>query len=376
MRTDVRELIANKPWGANKPGLHACDPAESGYLNLALGESPYGVAVGVRAVLEKAIRGNLAYPDSSCWALREVIAELNNVEVDNVFVGNGIDELILLCALAFSKGERPTLYSECTFAGYQTVVPLVGGTSVETRLRGYRVDANDIADALASSPAAWFLCNPHNPTGTILAKGALEGLLRIAKDHGVVSIIDEAYAEYADPTSFQSAIPLTKYYPNTVTLRTLSKIYGLAGLRCGYAIADVELINRISLAKGPLPFNVNRIAQVAAIEALKDQQFVESCRKMTDSAKDFLYEQLSALGVYFSPSATNFVLIDAGESARFIAEELKGRHRILVRQADGFGFVNHLRVTVGTIADMRRVVNALKDLIGVRSDCNRRAAHG
>jgi histidinol-phosphate aminotransferase len=97
---------------------------------------------------------------------------------------------------------------------------------------------------------------------------------------------------------------------------------------------------------------------------------------MTDSAKDFLYEQLSALGVYFIPSATNFVLIDAGESARFIAEELKGRHRILVRQADGFGFVNHLRVTVGTIADMRRVVNALKDLIGVRSDCNRRAAHG
>lgn len=342
-----------------KPDIHSKDPGKNGYLNLGLGESPYGMSPKAHQTFIKAANRLIPYPDSSGTSLAEEIGSFYGLNPESVFLGNGIDEVILAAGLAFLGQGDECLINRSTFAGFEAAVKIAKATPLYAEIEESGVIVEAIAKLLKQKPRLWFFCNPHNPTGSVLDKSALEYLFTIAEQNGVIIVVDEAYAEYADPACFQSAISQVNRYSNIIVMRTFSKIYGLAGLRCGYAVGDMELIQQLWKIKHVLPFSVNRFALEVAAVALEDQSFVKECYRQTNEVKEFFYSALNKLGFPYIPSHTNFVLVRFDRDIEWVCEELKENHRILIRSANPFGLPYHARITLGTLHQMQRLADAL-----------------
>lgn len=343
-------------------GIHSTDADKKGFLNLGLGESPYGMSPHAHERFVKAVTRHIPYPDTTGALLAEKIGAFHGCTTESVFLGNGIDEIILALALVFLKPGEKCLINCSTFSGFESAALAVRGELLYAPIVEKGLNVAALAELLRLSPRLWFLCNPHNPTGTILKPGDLEYLLDIAKENGVIAVVDEAYAEYADPNVFQSAAPHIKRYPHLIVMRTFSKIYGLAGLRCGYAIGNQDLIRHLWKVKHVLPFSVNRFALATAAAALEDQAFVQDCYRKTEEVKQFFQTALNKLGLDYSPSQTNFILVRFDKDVEPICEELKEKHRILIRSAKPFGFPHHGRITLGTLHQMQRLADALSNI--------------
>lgn len=341
-----------------RAGLHAADPGKKGFLNLALGESPYGISPKAQTTLLQSVTDNLCYPDSSCEKLASKIALHYQVKPEMVFVGNGIDELILISALSFLTPLTTCLLNHSTFSGFEAAVKAAHATPEYAPLTGLKVDANALGSYLQKKPHLWFLCNPHNPTGTTVP---LAQLLELAYQNGVIAVVDEAYAEYA--AHFESALKWIHRYPNLLVFRTFSKIYGMAGLRCGYAIGSPALIDQLKKMKHVLPFSVNRIALEVASIAIEDQNFVQECFNKTEAVKAFFYHRLQQIGLPFVRSSTNFVLVQFEEEVDWICQEMKEKYRILIRSAAPFGLPKHIRITLGNLHQMQQVAESLEKLL-------------
>lgn len=342
-------------------GLYFCEPTRQGFLNLAIGETQYGMSpLAQQALLRAAQRGDLPYPDSSARELIEKIAAHHRVEPDMVFIGNGTDEVILSAALAFLQPKDPCLLSRSTFAGFEASAKLVHAELLYSPLKQMRVDGESLLDLLRQGPRLWFLCNPHNPTGSVLSFLEQEALFEAAHQYGVVTLVDEAYAEYADPQEFTSAIEWVNRYPNLLVTRTFSKIYGLGGLRCGYAIGNKDLIAKLKRSRHAVPFNVNRIALEVASAALDDQTFAQECYRRTQQAKSFFCQRLQEMGFICFPSSTNFVFAEFSEETDAICETLQKEYQILVRSGRPFGLPRCIRITLGTLEQMQYVAGCLE----------------
>ncbi|HEV7937105.1 MAG TPA: histidinol-phosphate transaminase [Solirubrobacteraceae bacterium] len=309
------------------------------------------------------------YPDPDCEALTCALAEHWKVQAANIAVGNGSDELILLCALTLGDPSRPGVISAGTFLGHRYALEIARREIREVPLLSGRVDAGLFAKAIPGAGIA-FLCTPHNPSGVALADEELELITCAAARAGVPLVVDEAYMEFA-PEHVPSLAGTIKRGSSIVALRTFSKAYGLAGVRIGYAIANHADARALRHAQRVLPFRANRLGQVAALAALRDSECIPRIRAETARKKDWFTVALRKQGFEVQESAANFVAVAVTDPPA-VARSLLEEHEIAVRDTTSMGYDGHVRISLGTQEELERAVHALVEVQGkLMSDLDR-----
>jgi histidinol-phosphate aminotransferase len=336
---------------------------EASIVKLASNENPFGLPESSRQAMALAAAELGRYPDANAFGLKAALATRYDVPTDWITLGNGSNDILEIAAHAFVQNGEAVVYSQYSFAVYALATQGVGGRAIVVPAREYGHDLDAMAAAIDAGTRLVYLANPNNPTGTFIPAPRIEAFLDKVPAH-VVVVLDEAYNEYlALENQFESAQWVRKY-PNLVVSRTFSKAYGLAGLRVGFAIAQpavTDLMNRIRQ-----PFNVNTLAQAAAIAALNDQEFLQK------GARNNLegYRQLTAafdeLGLEYVPSYGNFVLVkvgaDEGAGARVNLALLK--QGVIVRPVANYGLPQWLRISIGLPHENATFIAALKKALG------------
>jgi histidinol-phosphate aminotransferase len=327
-----------------------------GSIKLASNESPLGPSAKAVAAVRAAASGVHRYPDGASFALRKRLAAHLDVAGEQIVFGAGADELLELLAKTFLSRGDEVVFAWPSFAMYPIVVKGMGATPVAVPLsRDLVHDLAGMAEAITPRTKIVFVCNPNNPTGTSVGADEFDRFAsRLPAD--VVLAVDEAYAEYARRPDFPQSLEWVRRRPGTVVLRTFSKIYGLAGLRIGYGVADAELAGYLERARHP--FNVNRLAEVAALAALDDDEHAEASRRVNDEGARYLAAELGALGIEAWPTDANFVLARPGAGVH----EALLREGVIVRPLKGFGLPEHIRISVGLPEENERLIKALKRL--------------
>ncbi len=323
-----------------------------------LGPSPKGVEAARRA-LEEVHR----YPDGGGFYLRRALAERFDVDPRRVVLGNGSNELLEIMIRAFVGPEETAVISATSFVVYKLVLMGAGRAFAEIPLRSdLAFDLEAMAAAVNADPRVKmvFITSPNNPTGRYVGGPDLDRFLGAIPDH-VVVVMDEAYAEYVTAEDYPDSLAVQVTRPRTVTLRTFSKAYGLAGLRVGYGIVSEEAADVVHRLRQP--FNCNAIAQAAALAALDDHAHIERSRRLNRVGVDRLTAGFEALGLTPIPSQANFVLVGLGRPGRPVFDALL-RRGVIVRVMDGYGLPEHLRVTVGTGPENERCLWAFGTVLG------------
>ncbi|MDJ0928921.1 MAG: histidinol-phosphate transaminase [Gammaproteobacteria bacterium] len=322
----------------------------SNSIKLASNENPLGPPAPALAALREAETTLALYPDGAGFYLKHKLAERLGVTVEQITLGNGSNDVLAMLAEAFLQPGDEAIYDRHGFIVYALVVQATGATPIVTPSLSPHHDrqplGHDAAGILARvgpKTRIVFIANPNNPTGSWLARDELLGLLEQVPRH-VLVVLDEAYAEYVTEPDYPAGLEFLPRFPNLVVTRTFSKAYALAGLRIGYGVSHpalAELLNRIRQ-----PFNTNTLAQVAAMAALEDEDFLRRSRELNTAGLRQLTGGLTDLGFGVLPSVGNFVLVDMGRDALPYYETLL-RAGIIVRPVGNYGLPNHLRITVG-----------------------------
>ncbi|SFR04283.1 histidinol-phosphate transaminase [Desulfoscipio geothermicus] len=361
VRPNVREL---KPFPRELPDL----PGEEIKKRLGLthvdklsfnenlnGPSPLAVEA-----MQKAAQEVHLYPSSYGDALCRALAEFYGVETGNLLLSNGADEMIYLAAQTFAGPGDAVVFSTPSFGAYAVAARLLGADPLPVPLTGYAVDLTAML-ARAQDPGVGliFICNPNNPTGTMVAPEDIRDFMQNVPSN-IVVMVDEAYMEYTRDPAGLSAVSLINRFPNLGVIRTFSKIYGLAGARVGYLVAGREITQMMHRVR--LPFNVNGIAQAGALAALRDRGHVERVRQLNDGQRRYLESAFERLGLKYVPSCTNFILVDTGRDSRTVFAELAQRG-VIVRPGFQFGLDTFLRVSIGTEEANRRFIVSLQEIL-------------
>ena len=323
---------------------------------LASNENPFGPSPKAIAAARAVLPQVQLYPDGGCHDLREAIAAERGVSEGSVLVGNGSNELIELLGHAFLRPGVEVVMGAEAFIVYKLVAKLFGATAVEVPMQGFAHDLKAMRAAVTEHTRLLFVASPNNPTGAANAEADLLALAESLPEH-VIFCLDEAYAEYLDRAPDLRAAILAGR--KVVCLRTFSKIYGLGGLRVGYAYGDPELIALLHRVRQP--FNVNVVAQAAASAALTDLEFVAMCRRENEAGRQILCDGLSALGLETFGGQANFVLSKVGDGALFF-EELQKRG-IIVRPLAPYGLAEYVRITIGRAEENQRLLTAVAEII-------------
>ena len=334
-----------------------------GSIKLASNENPLGPSPRALAAIAAALPNLHRYPDGSAFYLKRRLAERHRVSPEEILVGNGSNEIIELVARAFLRPRDEAVMADQAFVIYRMVVQAAAGTPRLVPLRDFTHDLEAIAEAVTPRTRLVFLSNPNNPTGTIFRRAAWAAFLRAMRTRQVIVVADDAYADFVDDPDYPDTIAERgDGSVPVVTLRTFSKLYGLAGLRIGYAVAPAPVIE--TLGRVRQPFNVNALAQVGALAALDDHEHVARTLRTNREGMAFLVEAFRRRGLAYVPSAANFVLVRVGEGARVYEALL--REGVIVRPMDAYGFPAHVRVTVGLPAENERFVEALDRVLARR----------
>jgi histidinol-phosphate aminotransferase len=333
-------------------------------IKLASNENPLGVSPKALAAAERALRSANLYPDAASYDLRTAIGEHFGFPRDCVAVGNGADDLILQLAMSYLDEGDEVIVSRSSFPIYDVYVHAMRATMVKTPLtEQLGIDLPAMADAIGLRTKIAVVCNPNNPTGTMVAGDALDAFLRCVPDH-VLVVIDEAYAEMADSQEFPDSLSYVREgRPNVVVLRTFSKVYGLAGIRLGYAFAVAEIVATMMRIK--MVFNVSVLAQAAGIAALGDEEFLKKSVAANKTGRQQLCRAFDRLGLTYADSHTNFVLVRIGPDALTIQQELL-HDGVIVRPCAGYDLPEHLRISIGTPEQNERLIQALSARLGAR----------
>jgi histidinol-phosphate aminotransferase len=324
-------------------------------IKLASNENPLGPSPKALAAIAAALGGLHRYPDGSAFYLKRRLAARLGVAVEELVLGNGSNEIIELVVRTFLRPGDEAVMADQAFVIYRLVVQAAGGTPRIVPLRDFTHDLDAMAAAIGPRTRLVFLANPNNPTGTIFRRAAWETFLRRVPAH-VVVVADDAYAEYVEDPEYPDTIRgRGDGSVAVVTLRTFSKLYGLAGLRVGYGVASAAVID--ALGRVRQPFNVNALALVGALAALDDEEHVRRTLAANREGMAYLVAAFRRLTLEHVPSAANFVLVRVGEAAPVYQALL--RRGVIVRPMDVYGFPAHVRVTVGTRAENERFVDAL-----------------
>lgn len=328
-------------------------------VKLASNENPLGPSPRAAEAVKNQSGSLQIYPDQHHLPLREALAEKLSIAKESLIVGNGSDEIMLLIAQTFLSAGDEVVISKNTFSMYEFVTKIMEGTPVLADLKEYTYDLESVLNSVTDRTKLVFLCNPNNPTGTIFTAGQFDDFMAKVPDNLIV-VIDEAYGDFADSKEYPSSLSHLRKGRNLIVLRTFSKIYGLAALRIGYGISTPTIIKYLNLAK--MPFNVNRLAQVAALEALKDEDFLLRTLKNNSEGKKYLYAELENLGLKFLKTQANFIFIDLEMESDGIFMELM-RQGVIVRPLKSFGLPRAIRVTVGTMSQNEKFIKAIKKVL-------------
>lgn len=331
-------------------------------IKLASNENPLGPSPKAVAALGGAQHLLHRYPDGGAYQLRQAIADRWKVAGGQVILGNGSDEILGLLARTFLTPGDEAVMADQTFVIYKMEVTAVHGKPVVVPLADWTHDLESMGRAITPRTRLLFLCNPNNPTGTIVSAEAVDRLMANVPDD-VIVVFDEAYFEYVRSPHFPDAMAYVKQGRNAIVLRTFSKIYGLAGLRIGYGISTPEIIDFLNRVRPP--FNANSLAQKAALAALGDDEHVAKSRAVNETGMEQVGQGLRQLGLTPIPSEANFLYVDVKRDGRPVFDALL-REGIIVRHIEG----TMIRVTIGQPDENTAFLQALKKVLGIREGKN------
>ena len=356
-----KEILSIKPYIPGKPIEEVKrEFGISDVVKLASNENPLGSSPEAITAVKKAIDSIYMYPDGSCNNLKQDISNIFNINCDSILIGNGSDEIIKLLAEAFVDTGDEVIIPDPSFAEYEFATKVMGGKCVYSPLKNYRIDLDDVLDRITAQTKVIFLCNPNNPTGTIVYENEVKSFFENVPND-VLVVFDEAYYEYVTSSSFPETLDLIKEgMNNLIVLRTFSKIYGLAGLRVGYGISSKEIVSLINRVREP--FNVNMLAQEAARAALYDSRHLENSRICNEEGKDFLYKEFNKLGLKYYTTEANFLWVDLEQDCNELFKEMLKRG-IIIRTGDIFGCDTFARITIGTQSQNEKLISVLKALL-------------
>lgn len=332
----------------------------TGIIKLASNENPLGPSPLAMEAMSRAISRVHIYPDGNCYYLKSDLAKHIGLREENLIIGNGSDEILKMIAEAFLNAGDEVVFAHPSFSEYEFVSKIMDAKIVSVPLKKNFVhDLEAMLKVVSSATKIVFVCNPNNPTGTIVTQEELVSFLGKIPEHLLV-VIDEAYYEYVSDPLYPDSLEFIRQGKKVIVLRTFSKIYGLAGLRIGYGISTPEIIGLINRVREP--FNVNLMAQEAARASLQDSEHVRRSREMVLEGREFLYKAFDRLGLNYVPTQANFIFVDVGRDCRevFVSLLKKG---VIVRTGDIFGHPTFLRVTIGTREENERFISCLEDVL-------------
>ena len=342
------------------------DPAT--IIKLASNENPRGPSPKALAAIAAAASELTRYPDGNGFALKAALSNRLGVGPEQLVLGNGSNDVLELATQAFLREGDSAVYSQYAFVVYPLATQARGAHGIEVPAREHAHDLNAMRAAIMPGTKIVFVANPNNPTGTWLTGDAVESFIAsVPKD--VIVVLDEAYDEFLEPSEQSAAIQWLPKFPNLIVSRTFSKAYGLAALRVGYGVMDAaiaDLLNRVRQ-----PFNVNSLAQAAAIAAFHDADYVAESRRLNRDGMRQLEAGLEALSIRYVRSHGNFILIEVGDAAAVNLALL--RQGVIVRPVANYGLPSFLRVTVGLPAENARFLTALESAISQRPAAQSRA---
>ncbi len=329
-------------------------------IKLASNENPLGPSPLAQEAVAKWVTQMHLYPDGYAYELRRTLAASLGVGDDQLVFGTGSDEVIRLIAEAFMSPGDEVVMATPTFSVYRSATLLMGAKPVEIPLQDYTHDLLAMAAAVNEKTKAVFVCNPNNPTGTIVPYLEIREFMKDIPPSTLV-VFDEAYFEYVTDTDYPNSLALLEGDgPAVVILRTFSKAYGLAGLRIGYGVSDPETASILNRVREP--FNTNAAAQVGALAALADTDHLSRSLEVNSAGKQYLSEAFAELGLEYVHTHTNFILVDVRRDCKEVFRKLLARG-VIVRTGDIFGYPTKLRISIGTQQENRRFVEALRAVL-------------
>jgi histidinol-phosphate aminotransferase len=334
---------------------------EDQIVKLASNENPLGIPESAKAAMMAVIHDLGRYPDSNGFELKQVLAKKNQVPDNWITLGNGSNDILELATRSVAQMGSEIIFSKHAFAVYPLATQAVGAKAIviDPTPEDLGHDLAAMLAAITENTKLIFVANPNNPTGSFIPGQKIEQFLSQVPSH-IVVVLDEAYNEYLKPEQQYDAIEMVRKYPNLIVSRSFSKAYGLAGLRLGYSVSQEELTDLMNRIRQP--FNVNSLAQAAAIAALQDTEFLERGAKLNQDGYQQLTQAFEQMHLHYLPSAGNFILVQVGDDdqagTRVNLELLK--QGVIVRPVDNYGLPKFLRVSIGLPQENAAFLVALK----------------
>lgn len=357
----VKEQLLNlKPYQPGKPMEEVKKEFNlTKVVKLASNENPYGCSPKAKQAIVDELGQLAIYPDGYSAEIRRKLSNHVGVQEQELIFGNGSDEVVQIICRALLSPDTNTVMATPTFPQYKHNAVIEGAEIREVPLVNGDHNLDEMLKQIDENTTVVWVCTPNNPTGTYVKKDTLLDFLNKVPKH-VLVVVDEAYYEYVVAEDYPQTVAFINDYPNLMILRTFSKAYGLASLRIGYGIGNAELIQKIEPAREP--FNTSRVAQVAAMAALDDRNFVEECRVKNKEGLQQFYTFCDELGLEYYPSEGNFILINFNRDSDEVFNALL-RKGYIVRSGNALGFPTHLRITVGNTQQNEEIIEALKEFV-------------
>lgn len=363
-----KSVLAVKPYVPGKPieetkrqlGLKEV-------IKLASNENSWGPSPKAISAIKRSLSGINRYPDAQGFYLKKRLAKFFGLSLENFVLGNGSDELIDVVIKTFMEADENIVTSEGTFLEYEIIAQVNDRKVKKAPLLYFKYDLGAMLKLVDKKTKLVFIANPNNPTGTYVTKYEVAEFIN-ALPETVVVVFDEAYNTFIDVDDYPDSLSYLKKKKKVIILRTFSKAYGLAGLRLGYAITLPELVTYMERIRQP--FNVNLLAQAAGLAALEDKDFLKKTRRMTLEGKDFIYRELSRMGLGYVLSVANFILVDVGRDSQEVFRSCL-KFGVIVRDMGQYGLKNFIRVTIGTQKENQRFLRVLSKVLtpGAKRNC-------
>jgi histidinol-phosphate aminotransferase len=329
------------------------------WTKLASNENLLGPSPKAVAAIRKELSKIYLYPEGPCTVLRRALGEKFALPEERVVISNGADNLILMIASAFVDEGDEVVMADPTFSVYTNVTQIMGGKPIKVKLKDFTHDLDTMLKKVNRKTKLVFICNPNNPTGTTVSLESFNYFLSKLPKH-VIVILDEAYGDFVEDAFYPNGLDYIREKRQLIVLRTFSKVYGLAGLRIGYALGREDLVDCLYKVRDPFP--VHRLAQVAAVAALNDEGHAIKSIQLVYEGKRYLYKELDRLGFSYVPSQANFIFIDFEKDSEEIFQVLL-RGGVIIRPGKIWGYRTFARVTIGRMDDNRRFIKALKKIM-------------
>ena len=354
----IRSIAAYQPGKPISDVARELGMQEADIVKLASNENPLGASPKAMAAIQAALGDLAMYPDGGGFALKAAISKKYSVQPEQIILGNGSNDILELAARTFVKAGDSAVYSQHAFAVYPLATQAVGATGIEVLAKNFGNDLSAMLNAIRADTKMIFLANPNNPTGTFIPGAELRVFVQQVPTK-VLVVLDEAYGEYLNDADVYDSVPWLADFPNVIISHTLSKAYGLAGLRIGFGLAHPQLIDLMNRVRQP--FNVNHLAMVAAVAALGDDDFIRESRRVNDAGLSLLKTEFAKRNLPTIPAFGNFITFKI-DNAKRVFESLL-RQGVIVRPIAGYGLPDYLRVTIGTEVQNRRFLVALDNAI-------------